>query len=96
MSPGVCLCTLIIITNADGALAAEAVGPEAAKVYIGLRHGLMREQEPSTEHWLGKDVKNSVGQDLLVDIHVAGAIGDTPDAVTGISSVYFVIKWWLR
>jgi hypothetical protein len=39
------------------------------------------EQEPGTEDGLGKDVQNGVGDNLLVDVEVAAAVGDTPDAM---------------
>ena len=73
------LCTLVVITNTDGTLAAKAVGPESTKLNVGLWDLGVGNEEPSTKDWLGKDVENSVGDDLLVNVHVAGAVGDTPD-----------------
>ena len=43
----------------------------------------MGEEEPETKDGLGKDVKNSIGDDLSVDINVAGSISDTPDTRIG-------------
>lgn len=40
----------------------------------------MGEEEPEAEHWLSEDVKNGVGNDLSVDVDVAGSISNTPDA----------------
>lgn len=73
--------TLVVITNADGTLAAQALRPETADLDVGLRHADVREQEPSAEDGLREDIEDGVGDDLLVDVHVAGAVGDTPDAV---------------
>lgn len=74
------LSTLVVITNTDGTLASDAVGPEATEVDVGLWHADMGEEEPGTEDWLGEDVEHSVRDDLLVNVHVAAAISDTPDA----------------
>jgi hypothetical protein len=74
------LSTLIILTNTDGTLAADTVGPEATKLNLGLGHALVGEEQPSTEDRLGEQVKDGVGNDLLVDGHLAGAIGNTPNA----------------
>lgn len=79
------LCTLVVIADTDGPLAAETLGPEAIELNIGLRHALVSEQKPGTEDWLGKDIEDSVGNDLLVNRGVAGAIGDTPDTVATVS-----------
>ena len=40
----------------------------------------MSEKEPKTEDWLGENVENGIGDDLSVDVDVAGSISDTPDA----------------
>lgn len=77
------LSTLIVITDADSALTRETLGPEATNVNVGLWDAGVGEQEPGTENWLSEDVKNSVGNDLLVDVHVAAAVGNTPDARIG-------------
>ena len=87
MTRGMHLRTLIVITNTDGALASDAVRPEAANIDLNVLHAGMREEEPGTEDWLGKDVEDSIGDDFLVDIHVAGAVGDTPDARSLVSNM---------
>lgn len=74
------LSTLVIVTDTDSALAAHAVGPEAANVNVSLWHAHVGKEEPSAEDWLGKDVENGVGNDLLIDVHVAAAVSNTPDA----------------
>lgn len=56
------------------------MSPEATKLDVGLRNRGMGEEEPSTEDWLGKNIQDSVGDDLLVNAHVARAVGDTPNA----------------
>ena len=77
--------TLVVVTNADGALVAKALAPEAADLNVGLGDALVGEEKPGTEDGLGKDVEDSVGNDLLVNVHVAGAIGNTPDTGNGVS-----------
>jgi hypothetical protein len=57
------------------------MSPEATKINICLRDARVRDEEPETEDWLGKDIKNGVGDDFAVDAEDAGAVGDTPDAV---------------
>lgn len=39
----------------------------------------MGNKEPSTKASLGKDIKNSVGNDLRVDANLASTVGNTPD-----------------
>ena len=46
----------------------------------------MGEEEPGTEDGLGKDVKDGIGDDLLVNGGVAGAVSDTPDTESGVSA----------
>ena len=41
----------------------------------------MGEEEPEAKDGLGKDVKDSIADDLGVNINVAGAISNTPDAL---------------
>jgi hypothetical protein len=77
--------TLVIVTNADSALVAETLTPEATDLNVGLGDALVGEKEPCTEDGLGEDVKDGVGNDLLVNVHVAGAISDTPDTEKNIS-----------
>lgn len=71
--------TLLIVTDAELALTAEAVGPESTESNIELRHVHVAKEEPETEDTLGQDVKNSVADDLGINRHLAGAIGDTPN-----------------
>ena len=71
--------TLVILTNTDGTLAADTVGPEATELDLSLGHALVGEEQPSTEDRLGEQVEDGVGNDLLVNSHLAGAIGNTPD-----------------
>jgi len=42
----------------------------------------MGEEEPEAKDWLGKNIEDSVSNNLGVDIDVAGSISDTPDAET--------------
>ena len=72
--------TLIVVTNTDGSLAGETVGPEAAKLDVSLGHVHVSEEKPKTEDWLGKDIENGVGDDLTVHIDVARTVSNTPDA----------------
>ncbi len=87
--------TLVVITDADGTVFAQTMGPEAFNVGgAGLvrrivqdgmddlpGHGVMSEEEPESENGLGENVKNGIGDDLGVDVGDAGTISDTPDAV---------------
>jgi hypothetical protein len=70
---------LIIITNADATLRAQPVSPEPANVDISLRQARVRNEKPSTKDRLGKNVKNSVGNDLGVDAKDTSTVGYTPD-----------------
>ena len=74
------LSTLVVVAYTNAALARKAVGPEATKVDISLWHAGVSEQEPCTEDWLGKDIENGVGDNLLIDVQVAAAVSDSPDA----------------
>jgi len=71
--------TLVVVTDTDGTLLAETLAPEATEVNVGLGELGVSEQEPGTENGLGKDVEDGVGNDLLVNVHDARTIGDTPD-----------------
>ena len=53
-------------------------------------HGVVCEEQPEAEDWLGQDVKNGVGDDLGIHLDVAGSIGNTPN--TGIVSNTRVIS----
>jgi hypothetical protein len=85
--------TLVVVTNADGALVAETLTPEATDLNVGLGDALVGEEEPCTEDGLGEDVKDGVGNDLLVNVHVAGAIGDTPDTEKSVSGHSVADEW---
>lgn len=74
------LCTLIILTNADSTLAADTVGPEATELDLSLGHALVGEEQPSTKDRLGEQIEDGVGNDLLVNGHLARAVGNTPNA----------------
>jgi len=76
------LSTIIIVTDADAALATETLRPEATELNVGLGHTHVGKEEPSTKHGLGEDVKNGVGDDLTVNADLAGTVGDTPNTVT--------------
>jgi hypothetical protein len=71
----------IVLTDADGSLRVQAVGPEAVELNVALGHLGVGDQEPGTEDTLGKDVKDSVGDNLAVNTNDAGTISQTPDAV---------------
>ena len=77
--------TFIVVTDADGTLLAETLAPEATEVNVGLGELGVGEQEPGTEDGLGEDVKDGVGDDLLVNGSVAGAVGDTPGTGNDVS-----------
>lgn len=55
--------------------------PEATKIDVHLGGAGVGEQQPSTENWLGEDVEDGVGDDLLIDVHLAAAVGNTPDTM---------------
>lgn len=44
-----------------------------------LRHSVMSKEEPEAKDGLREDVKNSVRDNLSIDIGDAGSIGNTPD-----------------
>ena len=78
----------IVLTDADGTLAVEAVGPEAAKLNLALGHVGMSDEQPGTEDTLGKDVENGISNDLAINTDLAGAIGKTPDAAARLAQAY--------
>lgn len=43
----------------------------------------MGQQQPEAKDGLGKDIQDGVSNDLAVHIHLASAIGDTPDTTIG-------------
>jgi len=55
------------------------MGPEAVEIDVGLWKVDVSEQEPGTEDWLGENVKDGVGDDFLINVHVAATVGDAPD-----------------
>jgi hypothetical protein len=75
------LSTVLIVTDTEGTVIADAVGPETTDVEVNLGHALVSKEEPKTEDGLGKDIKNSVGNDLSVNAGLARAVGNTPDTV---------------
>lgn len=42
----------------------------------------MGEQEPEAEHWLGKNIKDGVGNDFCINIDNVSTFRKTPDAVS--------------
>lgn len=42
----------------------------------------MGKEEPESEDGFGKDIEDSVSDDLGVNVDVAGSISNTPDAMT--------------
>ena len=79
ISSGKGLRTLVVITDADGSLAAETVSPETTKVDLSLGNSSVGVQEPGTEDGLGEDVEDGIGDNFLVNIGNASTISDTPD-----------------
>lgn len=79
------LSTIIVVTDADGALAAKTLGPESVEVHVGLRHVGVGEEEPQAEDWLGEDVEDGVGNDLGINAGNAGAVGNTPDTFVALA-----------
>lgn len=70
---------LVVITNSESSLAAEALGPESLKGWRSARHAVMGEQEPETEDWFREDVQDGVSDDFLVDIDHMATFGETPN-----------------
>jgi hypothetical protein len=68
------------VVQTQGTLAVQAVGPEAAEGNIGLGNLCVRQEEPEAKDRLGKDVQNSIRNDLLVDRQMTASVGDPPDA----------------
>jgi hypothetical protein len=69
----------VIVRETDGTLATQAIGPKASEVNVGIGHLRVGEEEPDAENGLGKDIKNSVGDDLTIDGQYTGSVSDTPD-----------------
>ena len=70
--------TLVILTNTDGTLAADTVGPEATKLNLSLGHALVGEEQPSTEDRLGDQIKDTVEDSLRVGRDDVGTFRDSP------------------
>lgn len=70
----------VIVTEAESALAVQAVGPEAAEVDISLAKLSMSDDQPSTEDGLSKNVKDGIGDDLAVNTNTTGTVSETPNA----------------
>ena len=45
--------TLVVVTDANGALTVQAIGPEAGELDVSLRHVHVSEQEPEAKDRLG-------------------------------------------
>ena len=87
--------TLVIVTNANGAVLGQTVGPEAfnggrpskglAKVSNNgtkgylLGHGIMGEEKPEAEDGLGQNIKDGIGNDFRINVNVARSIGNAPN-----------------
>lgn len=67
--------------------------PVTTNLDIGLGDLGVAEQEPETEDGLGENVKNSVGNDFVVDRGLAGTVRNTPDTerikIVGLSDQVF-------
>jgi len=70
------LSTLIVI-DADGSLAAQTVAPPS--INGGSSITAVGEQEPETEDWLGKNVKDGIGNDFTINRPLASTITNTPN-----------------
>lgn len=58
----------------------ETLAPEPAELDVGLGDALVSEKKPGPENGLSEDVKDGVGDYLLVNIHDVRAVSDTPNA----------------
>lgn len=66
----------LVVIKTNVALSGNAMAPEALNGRSILGMG---EQEPEAKDWLGKDVKNSISNDLSINRPLSGSIRDTPD-----------------
>ena len=71
----------VILTEADGTLAVETVGPEAVELNVALTQLGVSDQKPGTKDTLGENVQDSVGNDFTVNTDLAGTVGKTPDTI---------------
>ena len=72
----------IIFTDADGAVTVETVSPETSKLNLAFGHVSVLNEKPGTEDTLGKDIQDSIGNDLAIDTDFTRSICQTPDTVT--------------
>jgi len=77
------LCALIVIADAESALSAQSMGPEATEFNVGLGEFGVGEEEPEAKDWFGEDVKDGIGKDFLVDAEEAGSISHSPNDWVG-------------
>lgn len=82
----------IIITNTESTFTAKAGGPEAAQVNVRLWHPCVSNKKPEAKDRLGKNVEDSISNDLGVYGHLAGAVGNSPN--TSIC-VNVLLKWFI-
>jgi hypothetical protein len=71
----------IILTEADGTLGVEPVGPESGQLNVRLTQLGVGDQEPGTEDTLGKDIENGIRDDLAVNTDDASTVSKTPDTI---------------
>jgi hypothetical protein len=69
----------VIVTETESTLTVQAVGPETAKVDLGLAELSVGDDQPSTEDGLSKNIEDSVSDDLAIDTNTAGTVGEAPD-----------------
>ena len=62
------------------------MSPEAAELNVSLGHVHMGQKEPQAEHGLGQNIEDGIGNNLAVNVDVAGAIGNTPDAAAQLAN----------
>src|SRR5271156_1636507 len=55
------------------------IGKEWSVSNLRARHAVMGEEEPETEDWHCEHIKDSIGDNLSVDISEASAINDPPN-----------------
>ena len=84
----------IVLTDADGTLPVEAVGPETVELNIAFAEIGMGNQEPGTEDTLGKNIQDSVGDNLAVNTDDAGTISKTPDTKVLLGSRHIGMQTW--
>lgn len=60
-------------------LTGQTMGPVATDLNIGLRNLGVTEQKPEAKDGLSQNVKNGIGDDLIVNGGLTGAVCNTPD-----------------